>query len=144
MKKNRRNAAIAADRTAFTRDVRDRYLAGELEPKRTQSGLGYVIHETGEGKAPRPGKEVSVHYLGMLASDGAVFDESFSRGKPFIFRLGAGEVIAGWDEGIDLLSVGDTATLFIPARLGYGTRGAGRDVPPHSELIFYVEVVHAD
>ena len=147
MKRNRkalRNAAIATDRKNFVSDLREQYLSGDLTVKRTSSGLGYLVHEEGGGIAPRPGKQVSVHYLGMLVMDGSVFDESFSRGKAFSFHLGAGQVIAGWDEGIDLLSVGDRATLFLPPKLGYGAAGAGADIPPDSELIFYVEVIHAD
>lgn len=143
-KKQLRNAAIAADHESFLRNLRDEYLAGDLSPKRTSSGLGYVVHEQGDGPAPKPGKNVSVHYLGMLVTDGSVFDESFSRGKAFTFRLGAGQVIDGWDEGVDLLSVGDRATLFLPPKLGYGAAGAGADIPPNSELMFYVEVTHAD
>lgn len=147
MKRNKKallNAAIATDRENFVRDLQEQYLAGDLSVKRISSGLGYIIHEEGGGIAPRPGKQVSVHYLGMLVMDGSVFDESFSRGKAFSFKLGTGQVIVGWDEGIDLLSVGDRATLFIPPQLGYGAVGAGADIPPNSELIFYVEVVHAD
>lgn len=147
MKRNKkalRNAAIATDRKNFVSVLREEYLAGDLEVKRTSQGLGYIIHEEGEGIAPRRGKQVSVHYLGMLVMDGSVFDESFSRGKAFSFKLGTGEVISGWDEGIDLLSVGDRATLFLPPKLGYGAIGAGPDIPPNSELIFYVEVIHAD
>lgn len=147
MKRNKkalRNAAIATDRENFVTELRTQYLAGDLQVKRTNTGLGYIIHEAGDGIAPRPGKQVSVHYLGMLVMDGAIFDESFSRGKAISFRLGAGQVIAGWDEGIDLLSVGDRATLFLPPKLGYGAVGAGADIPPNSELIFYVELIHAD
>lgn len=143
-KKNFRNAAIATDRENFARKILEEYLAGDLSPKRTSSGLGYLIHEEGDGPAPKPGKQVSVHYLGMLVMDGSVFDESFSRGKAFTFRLGAGQVIEGWDEGVDLLSVGDRATLFLPSKLGYGAAGAGSDIPPNSELLFYVELTHAD
>lgn len=143
-KKNLRNAALATDRENFARNILEQYLAGDLSPKRTRSGLGYVIHEEGDGPAPRPGKQVSVHYLGMLVMDGSVFDESFSQGKAFTFRLGTGEVIDGWDEGVDLLSVGDRATLFLPPKLGYGASGAGADIPPNSELLFLVEVTHAD
>lgn len=147
MKRNKkalRNAALATDRRNFVAELREAYLAGTLEVKRTQSGLGYCLHENGEGPPPRPGKNVSVHYLGMLVREGTVFDESFSRGKAFSFRLGLGEVIAGWDEGIDLLTVGSRATLFLPPRLGYGDLGADPDIPPQSELICYVELTHAD
>ncbi len=132
--------AYAEDRLAFAREVRQQYLAFEVDPKRTASGLGYLIHEEGDGPRPKPGQAVKVDYLGLLISTGTVFDDSLVRGKPFRFRLGQGEVIAGWDEGIDLLSVGAQATLFIPAKLGYGNAKKG-NIPGNSELMFYVEVV---
>jgi peptidylprolyl isomerase len=89
---------------------------------------------------PQAGEEVLVHYTGLL-TDGTVFDSSRNRGEPFSFRLGAGRVIKGWDEGIALLRVGDRATLFIPPQLGYGARGAGGVIPPDASLIFVVELV---
>lgn len=120
--------------------VRLQYLAMDLEPKRTPSGLGYLIHQPGDGPRLQPGQAVTINYAGLLVADGTVFDESFSRSKPFRFRLGIGEVIAGWDEGVDLLRVGDVATLFIPAKLGYGSRGSG-PIPGGAELLFYLEVL---
>ena len=69
-----------------------------------------------------------------------MFDNSFSRGEPFVFPLGAGQVIKGWDEGLALLPKGTKATLFIPYELGYGETGSPPSIPPRSELIFYVEV----
>jgi peptidylprolyl isomerase len=89
---------------------------------------------------PKEGEEVLVHYTGLL-TDGTVFDSSRNRGEPFSFRLGAGRVIKGWDEGIARLRVGDRATLFIPPQLGYGARGAGGVIPPDASLIFVVELV---
>jgi FKBP-type peptidyl-prolyl cis-trans isomerase len=147
MKRNKkalRNAAIATDRENFAKGILEEYQAGDLKVKRTSSGLGYIIHEAADGDVPKHGKQVGVHYLGMLVMDGSIFDESFSRGQSISFRLGLGQVIDGWDEGIDLLTVGDRATFFIPPKLGYGSAGAGADIPPNSELLFYVELVHAD
>lgn len=132
--------AYAADRLAFAASVREQYLAFDLDPKRTSSGLGYLIHERGDGPRPKPGQAVKVNYIGLLINDGKVFDDSLLKGRSFRFRLGTGEVIAGWDEGIDLLRVGDEATLFIPPKLGYGNAKKG-NIPANSELLFYVEVV---
>lgn len=105
----------------------------------TPSGLKYIIHEQGKGVRPDTGDVVFVNYYGAL-KDGTMFDNSFGRGSEFPFQLGLGGVIAGWDEGIGLLTVGTKATLFVPAELGYGASGAGT-IPPNSELIFYVELV---
>ncbi len=132
--------AYAADRLAFAANVREQYLALDLHPKRSASGLGYLIHERGDGPRPKPGQAVKVNYVGILVADGKVFDHSLGSGHPFRFRLGTGEVIAGWDEGIDLLRVGDEATLFIPPKLGYGNAKKG-NIPANSELLFYVEIV---
>jgi len=132
--------ARAADCIAFAREIRDQYVAGDLEPARTNAGLGFVIHEQGEGKPAKRNKVAEVHYVGLLAKDGSVFDDSFSFGRAIKFRLGQGEVIGGWDIGVGLLSEGDRATLFIPPELGYGAEGV-EGIPPRSELIFYVELV---
>lgn len=132
--------AYAADRLAFAKEVRQQYLDFDIDPKRTASGLGYIVHEEGDGPRPIPGQAVKVNYLGLLVSDGQLFDDSLTKGRSFRFRLGTGEVIAGWDEGIDLLQVGDQATLFLPPALGYGNGKKG-NIPGNSELLFYVEVV---
>ncbi|WP_116109193.1 FKBP-type peptidyl-prolyl cis-trans isomerase [Lewinella sp. IMCC34191] len=132
--------ARAADRIAFAREVRQMYLDGELEPERTESGLGYVIHEAGEGRQPRRGQRVEVHYVGMLADKHGVFEESFSSPRGVRFLVGGGEVIPAWDEAMELLRWGDEATLFVPAKLGYGPKGRGQGIPPNSDLIFYVEI----
>jgi len=135
-----RAKARSADRQAFVLNVRDEYLAGNLMPLRANGGLGFVVHERGEGKPARRGKVAEVHYVGVLASDGFVFDESFSAGRAIKFQLGRGEVIGGWDIGIGLLNTGDKATLFLPPELGYGKEGV-EDIPGESELIFYVELL---
>jgi FKBP-type peptidyl-prolyl cis-trans isomerase len=76
-----------------------------------------------------------------MLTNGKKFDDSFERGTPIPFTLGVGQVIQGWDEGIALLKEGDKAVLFIPSELGYGETGAGADIPPNAELVFYVELV---
>ena len=109
----------------------------------TKSGLQYIEQKAGRGKAPQKGSTVSVHYAGRL-EDGTEFDSSFKRNAPLDFKLGVGQVIAGWDEGIGLMKEGGTATLIIPPTLGYGSRGAGRVIPPNATLIFDVELVKVD
>jgi FKBP-type peptidyl-prolyl cis-trans isomerase len=106
----------------------------------TASGLRYQIIQKGNGTKAEKGKTVSVHYKGQLA-DGTVFDSSYKRNQPIDFGLGQGQVIAGWDEGISLLNVGDKARFVIPSDLGYGSRGAGGVIPPDATLIFDVELM---
>jgi peptidyl-prolyl cis-trans isomerase A (cyclophilin A) len=107
---------------------------------KTESGLRYKMIQKGSGKKAENGKTVSVHYEGSLES-GKVFDSSYPRKKPIDFRLGQGQVIEGWDEGIALLQVGDKARFVIPSHLGYGSRGAGGAIPPNATLIFDVELM---
>jgi FKBP-type peptidyl-prolyl cis-trans isomerase FkpA len=123
------------------RTTLDQYRAGNLEGKleSSPSGLKYLIYEQGEGKRPKTGDIVAVHYFGVLI-DGNAFDNSFERAEPITFPLGEGRVIPGWDEGIALLREGGKATLFIPAELGYGVGGYPPDIPPGAELVFYVEL----
>ena len=107
---------------------------------KTNSGLEYIEIEAGTGEQAVAGKTVSVHYTGKFP-DGKVFDSSISRGEPIEFKLGAGRVIKGWDEGIALMKVGGKATLTIPPVLAYGERGAGGVIPPNATLVFDVELV---
>ena len=107
----------------------------------TDSGLRYQILQKGNGAKAEKGKTVSVHYKGQLP-DGTVFDSSYKRNQPIDFPLGMGQVIAGWDEGISLLKVGDKARFVIPSDLGYGSRGAGGVIPPDATLIFDVELMN--
>ena len=108
--------------------------------EKTESGLRYQFIQKGEGKQAEAGKTVSVHYEGSL-ENGKVFDSSYPRKKPIEFKLGVGQVIEGWDEGIALLKVGDKARFVIPSDLGYGSRGAGGAIPPNATLIFDVELM---
>jgi peptidylprolyl isomerase len=114
--------------------------AGGEEIITTDSGLQYVVLERGDGPVPQAGEIVAVHYRGTL-EDGTEFDNSYDRGQPFAFPLGQGRVIAGWDEGIALLTVGSKARLIIPPDLAYGEQGAGGVIPPNATLIFEVELV---
>ena len=109
----------------------------------TPSGLIYVITRRSSGRQPLPGETVVVNYTGLLG-DGVKFDSSLDRGQPFSFKLGAGRVIKGWDEGIGKLKVGEQATLIIPSHLGYGTKGAGGTIPPNATLIFIVELIRIE
>lgn len=107
----------------------------------TPSGLRYQIIQKGEGAQAEKGKTVAVHYKGMFA-DGGEFDNSYKRGNPIEFPVGMGNVIAGWDEGIQLLKVGDKARFVIPSHLGYGAQGAGGVIPPNATLVFDVELMN--
>jgi len=106
----------------------------------TASGLGYVDLVEGQGPRPAAGDSVSVHYTGWLKY-GTKFDSSRDRGPPFVFPLGRGRVIRGWDEGVASMRVGGTRKLIIPAHLGYGERGAGGVIPPGATLVFDVALV---
>ncbi|WP_264536736.1 peptidylprolyl isomerase [Flavobacterium sp. N1736] len=128
---------------------RDAALKAESEAKmeqlaagfdRTESGLRYKMINKGDGKKAEAGKTVAVHYEGSL-ENGKVFDSSYPRKKPIEFRLGQGQVIEGWDEGIALLQVGDKARFVIPSDLAYGASGAGGVIPPNATLIFDVELM---
>jgi peptidylprolyl isomerase len=106
----------------------------------TPSGLKYVDIVIGSGPPPQPGQMVTVHYTGTL-EDGTKFDSSKDRGQPFVFQIGVGRVIKGWDEGVMTMRVGGTRKLIIPAQLGYGARGAGGVIPPNATLLFDVELL---
>ncbi len=111
------------------------------------SGLGYqVLKEAPEGaKFPAKGQKVVVHYSGWLDKGkgeiGTKFDSSLDRGTPFVFTIGIGQVISGWDSGVMMMKVGEKRRLYIPANLGYGSRGAGGVIPGGAALIFDVELL---
>lgn len=110
----------------------------------TSSGLQYLDTVEGNGATATKGQHVKVHYTGWLYNNGvqgAKFDSSKDRNDPFEFRLGAGMVIKGWDEGVAGMKIGGSRTLIIPADLGYGARGAGGVIPPNATLKFDVELL---
>lgn len=107
----------------------------------TASGLKYIDFAPGEGTHPKKGQTVVVHYNGWL-EDGTKFDSSVDRGDPFSFKIGLGQVIKGWDEGVGSMKTGGKRRLIIPSDLAYGKRGAGGGViPPDATLIFEVELL---
>jgi FKBP-type peptidyl-prolyl cis-trans isomerase len=131
-----RNVALIAN---------DNQLVGQnVEKIKTNSGLEYIIEKPGTGASPVRGQQVKVHYTGWLNKNGAEgtkFDSSRDRGVPFVFVLGVGHVIRGWDEGVLSMKVGEKRRLFIPAKLGYGSTGAPNVIPPNADLIFDVELL---
>ena len=126
-----------AEAKAAQKEMLDKVAAGYDE---TASGLRYQILQKGDGKKATKGAGVSVHYKGQLL-DGTVFDSSYKRKQPIDFNVGVGQVISGWDEGIQLLQVGDKARFVIPSNLAYGSAGAGGVIPPDATLIFDVELM---
>jgi FKBP-type peptidyl-prolyl cis-trans isomerase FkpA len=119
------SASLGVDTTAMTR---------------TPTGLRVQEVAPGQGEEAKPGRTVSVHYTGWLPN-GEKFDSSRDRDQPFGFTLGAGEVIAGWDEGVAGMKVGGRRKLVIPPDLAYGTAGAPPDIPPGATLVFDVELL---
>jgi FKBP-type peptidyl-prolyl cis-trans isomerase FkpA len=116
---------------------------GRIMATTTASGL--IIEElvVGNGAEAAAGQTVTVHYTGWL-TNGTKFDSSKDRDDPFVFPLGAGHVIRGWDEGVQGMKVGGTRKLTIPASLGYGARGAGGVIPPNATLVFEVELLETE
>ncbi|REH52370.1 FKBP-type peptidyl-prolyl cis-trans isomerase [Tenacibaculum gallaicum] len=127
-----------AEAKARQKELLDQVANGYNE---TPSGLRYKVLQNGDGKQATKGATVSVHYKGQLL-DGTVFDSSYKRKQPIDFAIGVGQVIPGWDEGIQLLKVGDKARLVIPSDLAYGAQGAGGVIPPDATLIFDVELMN--
>lgn len=118
----------------------DEYLKNNgIKTITTSTGLKYVKTKEGNGEKPQVGTMVKVHYTGKLL-DGTIFDSSVTRNEPFQFVLGVGQVIPGWDEGLQLMSKGEEAVLYIPYYLAYGNTGSG-PIPPFATLIFEVEMI---
>ncbi len=121
--------------------------AASCTKKTGEGGSGDVTElkieelKAGAGDEAKAGAVVSVHYTGTL-TDGKKFDSSLDRGQPFQFRLGGGQVIKGWDEGVAGMKVGGKRKLTIPPQMGYGERGAGGVIPPNATLIFEVELLN--
>jgi peptidylprolyl isomerase len=110
----------------------------------TPSGLQFEDTVEGTGASPQSGQTCVMHYTGWLWVDGKKgqkFDSSVDRGSPFEFPIGRGRVIKGWDEGVATMKIGGKRTLLIPAKLGYGDRGAGGSIPPGATLLFEVELL---
>ncbi|MCC5619306.1 FKBP-type peptidyl-prolyl cis-trans isomerase [Nostoc sp. CHAB 5836] len=146
---SKQNTAIAAEITqtppASTTVTENKILIAsntmsDANAVTTPSGLKYVELKEGTGATPQPGQTVEVHYVGTL-EDGTKFDSSRDRGQPFSFKIGVGQVIKGWDEGLSTMKVGGRRQLIIPSELGYGSRGAGGVIPPNATLLFDVELL---
>jgi len=113
---------------------------GDSQEVTTPSGLKYTDTKVGTGAEAKASQMATVHYTGWL-TDGTKFDSSKDRGQPFSFGLGRGQVIKGWDEGVQGMKVGGVRRLTIPPDLGYGARGAGGVIPPNATLVFDVELL---
>jgi peptidylprolyl isomerase len=136
-------AAIAAANTSLQQPNRTEIALAKPKGAKTTttaSGLKYTVIKAGKGATPKPGETVFVHYTGTL-TNGKKFDSSRDRGEPFSFAVGTGQVIKGWDEGLSTMKVGERRKFTIPAKLGYGAAGAGKDIPPNATLIFDVELL---
>lgn len=133
--------AAAAEKGKVAKEAGEQFLAENAKKDgiiTTKSGLQYQILREGNGKAPKATDQVECHYEGTLI-DGTKFDSSYDRGQTATFPLN--QVIAGWTEGLQLMTEGAKYRFFIPYQLGYGERGAGAAIPPFSALIFDVELV---
>ena len=140
-------AGFAQSQKAIDDNLIKEYLAkNHINATKTASGLYYAVTKQGTGEKAKFGKKVSMKYLGKFL-DGKKFDsnvdDNFNMTHPLEFTLGVGQVIKGWDEGIQLLNVGSRATLIIPSAIAYGASGRG-PIPPNSVLLFDVEVVSQD
>ncbi len=138
----KKQRAAAAERFKENKTKGEEYLkanAGKEGVVTLPSGLQYQVLTPGNGRKPKATDKVRCHYEGMLV-DGTVFDSSVQRGEPAVFGLN--QVIAGWTEGVQLMSEGAKYRFFIPYHLGYGERGAGQSIPPYSALIFDVELIN--
>ena len=132
-------------------DLRTRESALSLERPRIDRPAGEIPFElriedivVGEGDEATKGAKVSVHYVGVSFSSGEEFDASWNRGQPFEFKLGKGQVIPGWDTGVQGMKVGGRRKLTIPSAMAYGARGAGGVIKPHEPLVFVVDLLSVD
>jgi peptidylprolyl isomerase len=106
--------------------------------------LGVEDIIVGDGEEATRDKKVSVHYVGVVFSTGEEFDASWNRGEPFEFKLGKGQVIPGWDAGVQGMRVGGRRKLTIPSAMAYGARGAGGVIKPHEPLVFVIDLLSVD
>ena len=118
-------------------------MEGFIELPGTNGNVLKKITQEGPGDKPKEGQKVSVHYKGYF-KDGKVFDQSRNKkkAKPFVFKLGVGQVIRGWDVGVASMKKGEKATFFIKSDYAYGSEGAGADIPPNTDLLFDVELIN--
>ena len=140
-KQEEKQRAAAAEMGKKAKEEGEKYLAENAKKEGVvtlPSGLQYLVIKEGNGKRPKATDKVKCHYEGMLV-DGTLFDSSVQRGEPAIFPLN--QVIAGWTEGLQLMTEGSKYRFFIPYTLGYGERGAGASIPPFAALVFDVELI---
>lgn len=140
-KQEEKQRAAAAEKGKVAKEQGESYLSENAKKDGVvvlPSGLQYQVLQEGTGKKPKATDQVKCHYEGMLV-DGTMFDSSIQRGEPATFPLNG--VIAGWTEGLQLMSEGAKYRFFIPYQLGYGERGAGASIPPFSALVFDVELI---
>lgn len=140
-KQEEKQRTVAAEMGKKAKEEGEKYLAENAKKEGVvtlPSGLQYLVIKEGEGKRPKATDKVKCHYEGMLV-DGTLFDSSVQRGEPATFPLN--QVIAGWTEGLQLMTEGSKYRFFIPYTLGYGERGAGASIPPFAALVFDVELI---
>ncbi|KAL3341957.1 hypothetical protein AABB24_026130 [Solanum stoloniferum] len=154
-KKKKKNKKNQQDGEAVTEVEKDKNESHEVQEENAGTkpshartfGNGLVIEELAmgkpDGKKASPGKKVGVRYIGKLKKNGKIFDSNIGK-RPFEFRLGIGQVIKGWDVGVNGMRIGDKRRITIPPAMGYGAKGAGRDIPPNSWLVFDVELVNVN
>lgn len=131
---NKREEARNAESLTIEKYIED----NNISQKPTQTGMYFLLTKSSNGSKPKPGQTVKVHYTGKFL-DGRVFDSSVARDKPIEFKIGYGQVINGWDEGISMMKKGEEATFIIPSYLGYG-EGRG-EIPPYTTLLFDVKLI---
>ena len=143
-KQEEKQRAAAAEMGKKAKEEGEKYLAENAKKEGVvtlPSGLQYLVIKEGNGKRPKATDKVKCHYEGMLV-DGTLFDSSVQRGEPATFPLN--QVIAGWTEGLQLMTEGSKYRFFIPYTLGYGERGAGASIPPFAALVFDVELIEVE
>ena len=136
--------AIAMTGAVFAGTIQPAAAQGSAQTMTTASGLQITDSKVGAGESPKLGQTCVMHYTGWIYKDGAKgakFDSSVDRGSPFEFKIGIGQVIKGWDEGVSTMKPGGKRTLIIPPEMGYGARGAGGVIPPNATLMFDVELI---